>query len=55
MHSQDSAISTTIDQTQIENLPINGRRWSDFARLTPGVVSQPQGFGLLSFRGISFC
>jgi hypothetical protein len=54
MHSQDSAISTTIDQTQIDNLPINGRRWSDFARLTPGVVSNSQGFGLLSFRGISF-
>jgi hypothetical protein len=54
MHSQDSAISTTIDQAQIDNLPINGRRWSDFARLTPGVVSNSQGFGLLSFRGISY-
>jgi hypothetical protein len=54
MHTQDNAISTTIDQTQIDNLPINGRRWSDFARLTPGVVSNSQGFGLLSFRGISF-
>jgi hypothetical protein len=54
MHTQDSSISTTIDQAQIDNLPINGRRWSDFARLTPGVVSNLQGFGLLSFRGISF-
>jgi hypothetical protein len=54
MHTQDTAISTTIDQAQIDNLPINGRRWSDFARLTPGVVSNLQGFGLLSFRGISF-
>jgi hypothetical protein len=54
LHTQDSAISTTIDQTQIDNLPINGRRWSDFARLTPGVVSNSQGFGLLSFRGISY-
>ena len=54
MHTDDNAISTTIDSTQIENLPINGRRWSDFARLTPGVVSNGQGFGLLSFRGISF-
>jgi hypothetical protein len=33
-------------------LPINGRRWSNFVILTPGVV--PDGsFGLLSFRGIS--
>jgi hypothetical protein len=54
LHTQDNAISTVIDQSLIQNLPINGRRWSDFARLTPGVVSQPQGFGLLSFRGISF-
>jgi Carboxypeptidase regulatory-like domain/TonB-dependent Receptor Plug Domain/TonB dependent receptor len=54
MHADDNAISTTIDSTQIENLPINGRRWSDFARLTPGVVSNGDGFGLLSFRGISF-
>jgi hypothetical protein len=54
MHAEGNAISTTIDQTQIDNLPINGRRWSDFARLTPGVVSNLQGFGLLSFRGISY-
>jgi len=54
MHAEGSEISTTIDQTQIDNLPINGRRWSDFARLTPGVVSNLQGFGLLSFRGISY-
>jgi hypothetical protein len=54
LHVEGNAISTTIDQTQIDNLPINGRRWSDFARLTPGVVSNLQGFGLLSFRGISY-
>ena len=53
MHTQDDAISTTIDQNAIDNLPINGRRWSDFALLTPGVVSNSDGFGLLSFRGIS--
>jgi hypothetical protein len=53
MHTQDDAISTTIDQNAIDNLPINGRRWSNFALLTPGVVSNGDGFGLLSFRGIS--
>ena len=41
------------DQTAISNLPINGGRWSSFAILTPGVVSDSSGFGLLSFRGIS--
>ena len=53
MHTQSSEISTTIDQNAIDNLPINGRRWSSFALLTPGVVSDSNGFGLLSFRGIS--
>jgi Carboxypeptidase regulatory-like domain len=53
MHTEDVAISTTIDQNAIDNLPINGRRWSNFALLTPGVVSNGDGFGLLSFRGIS--
>jgi hypothetical protein len=51
--------TTTIDfapvvnQVAIQNLPINGGRWSDFALLTPGVVNDQSGFGLLSFRGIS--
>jgi hypothetical protein len=43
----------TLDQTAISNLPINGGRWSNFALLTPTVVSDSNGFGLLSFRGIS--
>jgi carboxypeptidase family protein len=43
----------TLNQTAISNLPINGGRWSSFAALTPGVVSNSSGFGLLSFRGIS--
>lgn len=50
----DADISTTLDQNAIDNLPINGRRWSDFVLLTPGVVSNSDGFGLLSFRGISY-
>ena len=44
--------TTNINQTEIENLPMNGRRWSFFALSTPGAV--PDGnFGLVSFRGIS--
>ncbi|HVG30144.1 MAG TPA: TonB-dependent receptor [Pyrinomonadaceae bacterium] len=44
--------STNINQVSINELPINGRRASDFVRLTPGVT--PEGdFGLNSFRGIS--
>lgn len=44
--------ATNINQISINELPINGRRASDFVRLTPGVT--PEGdFGLNSFRGIS--
>ncbi|MBA3765454.1 MAG: TonB-dependent receptor [Acidobacteria bacterium] len=44
--------STNINPISINELPINGRRASDFVRLTPGVT--PEGdFGLNSFRGIS--
>lgn len=44
--------STNVNQVSINNLPINGRRWSNFALLTPGAV--PDGaFGLISFRGVS--
>ncbi|HEY6120098.1 MAG TPA: carboxypeptidase regulatory-like domain-containing protein, partial [Pyrinomonadaceae bacterium] len=44
--------STNVNQTSINELPINGRRWSNFALLAPGTV--PDGnFGLISFRGIS--
>ena len=44
--------STNINQTTINNLPTNTRRWSTFALMTPGAA--PDGsFGLVSFRGIS--
>ncbi len=32
-----SEISGTVDQTTVENLPLNGRSWSDLADLTRGV------------------
>jgi hypothetical protein len=44
--------SNNYNQTSINELPINGRRWSNFALLSPAAV--PDGtFGLISFRGIS--
>jgi hypothetical protein len=44
--------TTNINNDSINNLPINGRRWSTFALSTPGAV--PDGtFGLVSFRGVS--
>ncbi|HEY4010493.1 MAG TPA: carboxypeptidase-like regulatory domain-containing protein, partial [Acidobacteriaceae bacterium] len=47
------ALSTNIDETSIEELPSNSRRWTYFALLTPAVAPDQQGYGLLSFRGIS--
>jgi outer membrane receptor protein involved in Fe transport len=46
-------ISETITSKEILDLPLNGGRWSDLALLTPGTVSDGNGFGLIVFRGIS--
>ena len=44
--------SSNVNQTSLNELPVNGRRWSSFVIMTPGTV--PDGtFGLISFRGIS--
>jgi hypothetical protein len=52
INTQQQDFSTNVNQTSINNLPINGRRWSNYAILAPG--STPDGnFGLISFRGIS--
>ena len=44
--------ATNINQTSINELPINGRRASNFVLLAPGVVPEG-GFGINSFRGVS--
>ncbi|MCU1257995.1 MAG: TonB-dependent receptor [Bryobacterales bacterium] len=41
-----------INRLEIDNLPINGRRYDQFALLAPGVTRDGR-FGLLSYRGIS--
>ncbi len=52
INTSQQDFSSNINQTSINELPINGRRWSNFALLTPGAV--PDGsFGLVSFRGLS--
>src|SRR5438132_6504617 len=45
-----TSVSTTINQQSIDNLPINGRNFQDFATLSPGVVRDPRG-GDLSVGG----
>jgi hypothetical protein len=47
-----SGVTDVVNQSQIDGLPINGRRVDTFVLLTPAVT--PDGtFGLVSFRGIS--
>lgn len=42
-----------IPQTTLRDLPVSNYRWSSYSLLTPGVVNNSDGFGLLSFRGQS--
>ncbi len=52
VNTSDNSNAQSVDQIQINDRPINGRRWSNFAILSPSAV--PDGtFGLISFRGIS--
>ena len=46
-----SSISTTINSRSIENLPVNGRNYLDFATLTPGVIRDQNREGDLSVGG----
>lgn len=45
--------SSNINSVALDNIPINNRRWSALALMTPGVTVDTSGFGLISVRGIS--
>jgi Carboxypeptidase regulatory-like domain/TonB-dependent Receptor Plug Domain len=45
--------SSNLNTNALDNIPINNRRWSSLAMTTPGVVSDSNGYGLVSIRGIS--
>jgi outer membrane receptor protein involved in Fe transport len=46
-----TSVASTINERAIENLPVNGRNFLDFATLTPGVVREPTRAGDLSVGG----
>jgi hypothetical protein len=53
INTEQSVFATNFDDTQLANLPINVRRWSGLALMTPGAV--PDGtFGDVSFRGVGY-
>ncbi len=53
VNTTSADFAPVVNQTSISSLPINGGRWSNFVLLTPGVVNDANGFGLVSFRGMS--
>jgi hypothetical protein len=57
VETEPSPVSYLIDERAITGLPLNGRRFTDLALLTPGVTQDPRGLtsgsnGDLSFGGI---
>ncbi|MDQ6678202.1 MAG: TonB-dependent receptor [Acidobacteriota bacterium] len=46
-----SQTATTVNERAVADLPVNGRNFIDFTRLTPGVVTDPTRGGDLSFGG----
>ena len=57
VETEPRGLSAVIDERAILNLPLNGRRFTDLALLTPGVTQDPRGLnstsnGDLAFGGI---
>jgi len=40
INTTDASVSTVIDHTYVENMPLNGRSFQDLILLTPGIVTQ---------------
>src|ERR1700733_13249778 len=52
VNTTDGSVSTVVDQTYIENMPLNGRSFQDLILLTPGVVTtSPQSYATLGESG----
>ena len=54
VHTQGAKSPPPSTRTPSTTCPSTAAAGPDFALLTPGVVSNSDGFGLLSFRGISY-
>ncbi|HEV2397669.1 MAG TPA: TonB-dependent receptor [Candidatus Sulfotelmatobacter sp.] len=57
VETKPSAVSTLLDQRSLNDMPLNGRRFSDLALFSPGVTQDPRSLtsasnGDLSFGGI---
>jgi hypothetical protein len=50
---EGTAVTSVIDTSEMNSLPVSGRRWQSFALLTPAANPDDQGGDLLSFRGLA--
>jgi outer membrane receptor protein involved in Fe transport len=53
LNFEDPTYGGHLSNTEIESIPINNRRWSTLALLTPGATVDTNGYGLIQFRAIS--
>jgi Carboxypeptidase regulatory-like domain/TonB-dependent Receptor Plug Domain len=53
MNMDSPDFTSNLNKQALDNIPVNNRRWSSLAMTTPGVVSDGNGYGLVSVRGIS--
>ncbi|HET6929228.1 MAG TPA: TonB-dependent receptor [Candidatus Acidoferrum sp.] len=52
VNTTDAAVSTVVDHTFVENMPLNGRSFQDLILLTPGIVTNsPQTTGGIGANG----
>lgn len=52
INTTDASVSTVVDHTFVENLPLNGRSFQDLIAMAPGVVTQsPQTSSGIGGRG----
>ena len=40
INTTDASVSTVVDQSYVQNMPLNGRSFQDLILLTPGIVTQ---------------
>jgi hypothetical protein len=53
INTESSDFTTEFNPVAVATLPINGRHWTSFALLSPGVTAGNSPYGLASFRGVS--
>lgn len=52
LETSKTEVSSYVTEKEMQNLPINGRRWDNYVMLTPAVGADGN-YGLVSYRGIS--